>query len=213
MFYLVKAPWIVQQYYWECLWKVKTDEKKIYLTFDDGPTPSVTEFVLEQLNLFEAKATFFCIGKNVEDHPQLYQQIIQAGHAIGNHTYSHLNGWKTPDDIYLKDIAHAEQLIHSKLFRPPYGRIRKFQLYNLINGKNYLFKPVMWHILSGDFDTKTTPEQCYLNVVNNARNGSIVVFHDSEKAFPNMSSSLPKVLTYLTEKGFSFEKLEEFVLK
>lgn len=209
MFYLVKSPWILRQYYWECLWKIETEEKKIYLTFDDGPTPGVTEFVLEQLMRFDAKATFFCIGKNVEGNPALYDRIVEAGHATGNHTYSHLNGWKTPDDKYLQDTDAAAKLIDSKLFRPPYGRIRKFQLYNLTKGKGFLFTPVMWHILSGDFDPKTSPDQCYLNVVNHANKGSIVVFHDSVKASPNMKSALPRVLSYFQEQGFTFEKLPQ----
>lgn len=213
MFYLVKSPWIIQQYYWECLWKIKTADKKIYLTFDDGPTPGVTEFVLDQLNQYDAKATFFCIGKNVETNLSLYERIIAEGHTTGNHTYSHLNGWKTTNDEYLRDIDKAAETIKSRLFRPPYGRIRKFQLFNLIRGKKYLFTPVMWHVLSGDFDPQTKPEQCYLNVVNNATSGSIVVFHDSDKAYPRMSDALPKVLAFFKAKGFSFEALKEAELQ
>lgn len=207
MFYLIKAPWILQQYYWECLWKIKTEEKKIYLTFDDGPTPGATDFVLEQLQKYQAKATFFCIGEQVEKHPEVYQKVLQEGHAVGNHTWSHPNGFKTESEKYLQDIEKASRLIDSHLFRPPYGRISKFQLYNIINGKRFHLKPVMWHVLSADFDTKISPEQCYLNVVKNAEKGSIVVFHDSDKAFPNMRDSLPRVLRYYKEKGFSFEKI------
>ncbi len=207
MFYLIRAPWLLQQYYWECLWKIETNENKLYLTFDDGPTPEATDFVLRQLQDFDAKATFFCIGEQVEKHPELYQRIIAEGHAVGNHTWSHVNGWKTDSEKYLADVQKASALIHSNLFRPPYGRITKFQLYNLINGKQYRLKPVMWHVISADFDTKISPEHCYLNVVRNAEKGSIVVFHDSDKAFPNMRDALPRVLTYYKEKGFSFEKL------
>lgn len=208
MFYLIKAPWLLQQYYWECLWKIKTEEKKIYLTFDDGPTAGATDFVLEQLDKFQAKATFFCIGEQVEKYPEVYQKVLEAGHAIGNHTWSHPNGFKTESEKYLRDIEKASGLIDSQLFRPPYGRITKFQLYNIINGKRFNLKPVMWHVISADFDTKISPEQCYLNVVKNAEKGSIVVFHDSEKAFPNMKDSLPRVLEHFKVRGFSFEKID-----
>lgn len=208
MFYLVKAPWLLQKYYWECLWKVKTEEKVIYLTFDDGPTPGPTDFVLEQLELCNARATFFCLGEQVEKHPETFQKVIEHGHSVGNHSYSHPNGWKTDNDTYLRDIQKAAKLIDSKLFRPPYGRISKFQLYNLINGKTFGMKPVMWHVLSADFDTKVNPDQCYLNVIKNADKGSLVVFHDSDKAFRNLKESLPKVLRYFQEKGYVFEKLD-----
>ncbi len=212
MFYLVKAPWILQKYYWECVWKIKTDEKKIYLTFDDGPTPDVTDFVLEQLEKHNAEATFFCIGEQVKELPTTYENILSAGHAVGNHSFSHPNGWKTDNESYLRDVQKATEFIDSHLFRPPYGRIKKFQLFNLINGKRFQFKPIMWHVLSADFDTNISPEQCYLNVIKNTDNGSLVVFHDSEKAFPNMKIALPKVLSYYSEKGFRFEKLDEKVL-
>lgn len=212
MFYLVKAPRLMQRYYWECLWRVKTDEKKIFLTFDDGPTPEVTNFVLEQLALFNAKATFFCIGKQVEENPETYQRIIEAEHAIGNHSYSHLNGWKTNAKDYLEDIRKAAELIDSKLYRPPYGRVTKFQLYNLINGKNFNLKPVMWHVLSGDFDQRISADQCYLNVIKNAGKGSLIVFHDSKKAFGNLKEALPRVLSFYQDKGYTFEKITESLL-
>lgn len=213
MFYLVRPPWVFRQYYWECLWEVETEEKKIFLTFDDGPSPEITEFVLRQLGQYDARATFFCIGKNVEANPGLYQQILSDGHSTGNHTYSHLNGWKTNSEKYIEDIDRASNFITGKLFRPPYGRISKFQLYNLINGQGLRYKPVMWHVLSGDFDPKTKPEQCYLNVTRNAGKGSIVVFHDSKKAFPNLKEVLPRVLKFYTEKGFTFEQLDKYILK
>ncbi len=207
MFYLVKAPRLLQLLYPDCLWKVQTEEMKAYLTFDDGPHPEITPYVLEQLALFQAKATFFCIGEQVEKHPDIYQQIIDAGHRTGNHTYSHLNGWKTSDEKYFKDVEKAATVIKSNLFRPPYGKIRRFQL-KIITGERLGLKPVMWHVLSGDFDTSLKPEQCYLNVVKNTSPGSIIVFHDSEKAFPRLKDTLPKALKYLKDKGFSFDILD-----
>ncbi|MCO6497333.1 MAG: polysaccharide deacetylase family protein [Chitinophagaceae bacterium] len=207
MFYLVKAPKLLQQLYPNCLWKVKTLEKKIYLTFDDGPDPVITPYVLDLLEQYNAKATFFCIGKRVEEYPEIYQQILNRGHKTGNHTYSHLNGWKTSSTQYFNDVEKAAKLINSRLFRPPYGRIRRFQL-KTITGEKLKLKPVMWHVLSGDFDTSLKPEQCYLNVVSYAEPGSIVVFHDSEKAFPRLKDTLPKVLKHLTDKGFTFSILD-----
>lgn len=203
MFYLIKAPWLLQKLYSNCIWKIDTDEKILYLTFDDGPDPEATPFVLEQLEKFNAKATFFCIGENVKKYPEIYQQILQAGHSVGNHTYNHLNGWKTPDEKYFQNIEKASELIDSKLFRPPFGKITKFQL-KMISGSRLQLKTIMWHVISADFDTSISPDQCYLNVVNNAKKGSIVVFHDSQKAFPNMSASLPKVLAYYKEKNYEF---------
>lgn len=207
MFYLVKAPRLLQLLYPDCVWKVQTEEMKVYLTFDDGPHPEITPYVLEQLALFQAKATFFCIGEQVEKYPEVYQQILDAGHRTGNHTYSHLNGWKTSDEKYFKDVEKAAAVIKSKLFRPPYGKIRRFQL-KIITGERLGLRPVMWHVLSGDFDTSLKPEQCYLNVVKNTSPGSIIVFHDSEKAFPRLKDTLPKALKYLKDKGFSFDILD-----
>lgn len=206
MFYLVKTPWILKKFYPGCTWDIKTVEKVIYLTFDDGPHPAATRFVLEELKKYNAKATFFCIGKNVEDNFHLYTQIIEEGHAVGNHTYDHLNGWKTDDKVYLDNIFKAKKLIDSNLFRPPYGRITKFQLKQLA-GDKYGLKPVMWSVLSGDFDSEVKGEECYLTVTKNAREGSVVVFHDSEKAMSRLQYALPKVLQYFTEKGFEFKSI------
>ena len=206
MFYLVKTPWLLKKIYPECVWKIKTVEKVIYLTFDDGPHPVATPFVLEELKKYNAKATFFCIGKNVEENFELYKKIIEDGHAVGNHTYHHLNGWKVKDEVYLEDIYKAKKIIDSNLFRPPYGRITKFQLKQL-PAEKYKLKPVMWSVLSGDFDKEVSGEECYLTVVKNAEEGSVVVFHDSEKALERLQYALPLVLKYFTEKGFEFRKI------
>lgn len=206
MFYLIKAPWILQKFYGDCVWKIKTDEPVLYLTFDDGPHPKATPFVLDQLRKYGAKATFFCIGANVAKYPEVFQQIIQEGHSIGNHTYDHLNGWKTNDELYFRNVEKAQQVINSDLFRPPFGRITKFQQ-KIISGLRLKLKTIMWHVLSADFDDSLNADQCYLNVVNNAEKGSIVVFHDSQKAFSNMSGSLPRILSYYSEKGYTFQRL------
>jgi len=206
MFYLAKTPAFIKKLYPECLWDVKTIENIIYLTFDDGPTPEVTFYVLDELKKYNAKATFFCIGKNVKEHFDIYKRIIAEGHKPGNHTFNHLNGWKTDDREYLEDIKQAANIIDSEYFRPPYGRITKFQL-KALQGENYKLKTVMWSVLSGDFDVKISPENCYLNVIKNVKPGAIVVFHDSLKAFARLKYALPRVLDFFSEKGFQFKIL------
>ena len=206
MFYLIKTPWLLKKFYPGCIWEVKTNEKAIYLTFDDGPHPLATPFVLDQLKQYNAKATFFCIGKNAEEHTELYKRITEDGHAVGNHTYNHLNAWKTKEKIYLDDVYEAKKIIESNLFRPPYGRINNFILFQLKKGK-YNLKTVMWSVLSGDFDKDLSNENCYLNVIRNSKAGSIIVFHDSYKAFEKLKYTLPKVLKYFSDKGYSFKNI------
>lgn len=185
---------------------MNADEKLIYLTFDDGPHPVATPFVLEQLKAYNAKATFFCIGKNVAEYPFIYEQIIDEGHSVGNHTYNHLNGWKTKDADYISNVASAKKIIDSNLFRPPYGRATKFQL-NLLKN-NYGLVPVMWSVLSGDFDLNLSKEKCSDNVIKKTKSGDIVVFHDSEKALERMQYALPLMLQHFTSKGFSFKAIQ-----
>jgi peptidoglycan/xylan/chitin deacetylase (PgdA/CDA1 family) len=209
MFYSIKTPWWLKLLYTDCVWQIKDTTKNIFLTFDDGPHPTITPFVLDELKKYNAKATFFCIGKNVLLHNDIYRRIITEGHTIANHTHNHLNGWKTDNDIYLENIAEAKKHIDSKLFRPPYGRITKYQLQQLTT-KRFQLRPIMWSVLSGDFDKKITPEKCLSNVVKNAKSGSIIVFHDSEKAFERLQYALPKVLEYFTRQGYSFEKIDHF---
>jgi peptidoglycan-N-acetylglucosamine deacetylase len=195
----------MRRLYSECIWQMAADEKKIYLTFDDGPHPIVTTFILDELKKYHAKATFFCIGNNVEKHNDVYNRILMEGHAVGNHTNNHVNGWKVSNETYFNNIHTASLKINSQLFRPPYGRITKFQLNNLVAHKN--FKVIMWSILSGDFDINITPEKCWHNVKANAKNGSIIVFHDSEKAAERCCYALPLTLEYFGSKGFSFDKI------
>lgn len=205
-FYTVKTPWLLKKLYPGCIWHINTKEKIIYLSFDDGPHPIATPFVLETLATYHAKASFFCIGKNVVLYPEIYKRILNEGHAIGNHTFNHLNGWKTGDAEYFANIAEASMHIDSKLFRPPYGKISAFQVRHLKEDP-LQYKIIMWDVLSADFDTKITPEQCSYNVNRHARNGSIVVFHDSEKAFPRLKLALPECLAFFTKKGFRFDRL------
>lgn len=207
MFYFVKTPWLLRKYYSACVWNIATDQKIIYLSFDDGPHAQSTPFILDQLRAFNAKATFFCIGKNVVEQPGLYKKIMEEGHRVGNHTHNHLNGWKTPDQEYFDNIRLAAKYIDSNLFRPPYGRISKFQIRHLTKDPLRL-KIVMWDVLSADFDRSISGDECALNVIRTARPGSIVIFHDSTKAYDRMSVALPKVLEYFSQQGFSFRVIQ-----
>jgi peptidoglycan-N-acetylglucosamine deacetylase len=211
MFYLTKTPGFLKTLYPSCTWHFSRDDNAIYFTFDDGPHPVATPFVLDALKEYNAKATFFCIGKNVVAHPEIYKRILNEGHSVGNHTHNHLNGWKTPDQEYIKNIGEARKYIDSNLFRPPYGRITKFQIRLLTAAENLkqktVFKIIMWDVLSGDFDLASTADKCLKNVIANARGGSVVVFHDSEKAMPRMQKALKESLKYFSEKGFSFKAI------
>ncbi len=211
MFYLAKTPkWLIKLS-GGSLWELPDTEKNIYLTFDDGPHPAITPFVLGELDKYGAKASFFCIGRNVADNPSIYADILKRGHAVGNHTHNHLNGWKTDAGLYLANIQKAGEYIRSDLFRPPYGRITKKQ-HRALTRLADPFRVIMWSVLSGDFDTGLSPETCCENVIRNARAGSIVVFHDSEKAYDRMRYALPLVLKHFHERGFSFKKIDEKAL-
>ena len=207
MFYLVQTPAWVKKIYPKRIWDIPTDQKEIFLTFDDGPHPVQTPFVLDELQKFNAKATFFCIGKNVTEHPEIYTRILEEGHAVGNHTHNHLNARKVEDADYLQNIRQASQYIDSNLFRPPYGRINSFLVNQLLLPAHSL-RTVMWTVLSGDFDTAITPERCLENVLLHTRAGSIVVFHDSDKARERMRFALPAVLQYFIERGYIFSPVK-----
>lgn len=206
MFYVVKTPWWLKAWYPSCIWSMPGTGKKLYLSFDDGPHPVITGFVLDELKKYNAKATFFCIGKNVLANPVMYGRILDEGHAVGNHSFNHYNGWKTEDAVYLNDIAEAKKYIDSDLYRPPYGRITKFQLARL-EQQRFKLKTVMWSVLSGDFDTAISGEKCWKHIEGKCKPGSIVVFHDSEKAEERLRYALPRTLEHYSRLGFSFEKI------
>ncbi len=212
MLYLVKTPWWLKRLYPRCIWDIPVKDKIIYLTFDDGPHPEITPFVLDTLEQYQARATFFCIGKNVQAHPDVYQEILLRGHRTGNHTFNHLNGWKTDDAKYIRNITEAADYIDSDLFRPPYGRISKLQARLLSDppatAGSKAFSIIMWTVLSGDFDTSLSADKCTVNVIVNTQPGSIVVFHDSTKAFPRMQTALPKTLQYFSARGYRFESIQ-----
>jgi peptidoglycan/xylan/chitin deacetylase (PgdA/CDA1 family) len=210
--YWIKTNTFMKKIFSDYIWDIPNTENKIYLTFDDGPTPEITEWVLEELKKHQAKATFFCIGKNINNHAAIFLKIIKEGHSIGNHTYDHLKGWNTSTEDYLKNTALCKSEIDnlnseiynlkSPLFRPPYGKIKKEQSKKI---RQLGYKIIMWDVLSADFDQTITPEKCLDNVVRNVVPGSIIVFHDSVKAFKNLEYTLPKTLEILKQKGFTFD--------
>lgn len=204
--YLVKTPWLLKRLYPSLLWNNSRSSTCIYVTFDDGPIPIVTPFVLNILKQYQAKATFFCIGDNVKKHPDIFEQVKNAGHAIGNHTFNHLKGWKTDDRTYLDNFLKADELVGSNLFRPPYGRIKRSQIKLLQEAKPGL-KIVMWDVLSGDFDINLSPEKCLENVLKYTEPGSIIVFHDSLKAFDRLQYVLPRAMEEWSRRGWEFGSL------
>ncbi len=197
-------------------WRFNSDKKEIFLTFDDGPTPKITQFVLAELKKYNAKATFFCIGKNIQNHPEIFKDIISDGHSIGNHTQNHLKGWQTNNATYIENTLTCEHVISKefknlklktqnlKIFRPPYGKIKKAQAKELLKRG---YKIIMWSVLSADFDTTISNEKCLNNVLKNTKAGSIIVFHDSVKAAERMQYALPKVLKHFSDKGFVFKSI------
>ena len=198
-----KLPRIVKWVYPDVIWNIPNDENAVYITFDDGPTPEITEWVLAELAKHNAKATFFLIGNNVEKHPEIVANIRSAGHSVGNHCYNHEKGWATSRENYFASVEKTNQLLQTKLFRPPYGRIKRNQIAVLKN----IYEIIMWDVLSHDYDKSFSPEECVTNVVANVRSGSIIVFHDSVKAWPNLKAALPVVLKQLSAKGFVFKAL------
>lgn len=217
---LVKPSKIFRMFYPSLLWEMpKTGEKTIYLTFDDGPHPTITPLVLEILERYNAKATFFCIGNNVKKYPATFEMVKKAGHSVGCHTFNHEDGFKTKTDNYIKSVVAANELIHSDLFRPPHGKIKRSELKKLksLNSKldncskpstlNSKLRIVAWTVIAYDWDHALSPEDVYQNVIRNANDGAIVAFHDSLKAYSNMISALPRVLEYYSQQGYTFMSL------
>ncbi|WP_339838965.1 polysaccharide deacetylase family protein [uncultured Flavobacterium sp.] len=208
---MVKVPKFIKKIFCNQVWDIPNSENKIYLTFDDGPTPLVTEWVLDVLERENIKATFFCIGNNIEKHPDILKKTIAAGHSIGNHTFNHLKGWKTSTKKYLENVDLCSNIIqqftiknlHSSLYRPPYGKIKTKQT-KLLRAKG--FKVIMWDVLSKDYDQAISPEKCLENT-KKTTSGSILVFHDSLKAQKNLEYTLPKAIKFLKEKGFVFDTI------
>ncbi|HBG70121.1 MAG: hypothetical protein A2W93_10310 [Bacteroidetes bacterium GWF2_43_63] len=192
-----------------CIWRIPGNEKIIYLTFDDGPIPELTPFVLETLRKFNAKATFFCVGDNARKHPHLLREIIEQGHSVGNHTHNHCDGWKKNSDEYEQNIQRGFDFIPGNMFRPPYGHITPWQI-NRMKDQVYI---VLWTVLSYDFDNNTTPARCLRNVMRFTKRGSIVVFHENLKAIPRLKYTLPRYLEHYISQGYRFEALTEPVLQ
>lgn len=202
--FLHYSPFWLKSYFSDYVWHIPTSEKVIYLTFDDGPIPNVTEFVLETLEKYCAKATFFCIGNNIIKNPNIFEKLVSMGHSVGNHTFNHLNGWENTNEYYIGNIAQCDESlnIETQLFRPPYGRIKGSQARELKH-KNI----IMWDVLSGDFSPKVSPERCLKKTIRYSKPGSIVLFHDSIKASKNMQFTLPRYLEHFQNLGYRFESI------
>lgn len=208
----IKTPWLVKKLFNHLIWDKANTDNKIYLTFDDGPIPEVTTWVLSELKKYNAKATFFCIGDNIKKYPKVFQEVYNQGHSIGNHTFNHLNSWITTNEDYFANIALCDKAIKqtfetnhdTRIFRPPYGKIKNAQAKVLLT---LGYKIIMWDVISYDFDKTVSNDKCLQNIVQNTKSGSIIVFHDSIKAFDNLKNVLPKALAILSAKGFVFEKL------
>ena len=208
----VKTNRLIKKVFSNLVWDIPNSENKIYLTFDDGPIPEVTEWVLDILKSEHIKATFFCIGDNIQKNPNIYNRIISEGHLTGNHTFNHLNGWKTYTDNYIENIklCKTEQsklnTEHSFLFRPPYGKIKPSQSKTILQ---LGYQIIMWDVLSYDFDLTISAEKCLENVISNTEQGSIIVFHDSRKAEKNLKYVLPKAIQILKDRGFVFDVIKQ----
>ena len=209
---MIKVPTIIKKIFYNQIWDIPNNDNKIYLTFDDGPTPEVTQWVLELLEKEKIKATFFCIGNNIEKYPEIFQTKKKKEHSVGNHTFNHLQGWKTTTNKYVENVELCTSIIQqsainnqqSTIFRPPYGKIKPKQS-KLLRKKG--FKIIMWDVLSKDYDQTVSPEKCLYNVLKKTVSGSIIVFHDSIKAQKNLEYVLPKAIKLLKNKGFVFDRI------
>ncbi len=207
--YIHKTPTWLKKLYPSLTWDYKDRPgNNIYLTFDDGPIPEITEFVLDTLQLFDSTATFFCVGENIHKHPKVAEAILEEGHTIGNHTYNHIKGWGTPNQHYVDNISKCQSAINAigesgKLFRPPYGRIGPNQIRQIRD----TYEIVMWDVLTGDYNASLSSQEILRSIIKATRPGSIVLFHDSVKAYPRMKEVLPAYMSYFLAQGYSFERL------
>lgn len=215
IFFPVKIPRFIKRIFPNYVWDFSSKDKILYLTFDDGPTPEITNWTLNTLKQYNAKATFFCIGNNIEKHSDIFNAIVEQGHHIGNHTHNHLKGWRTSKKNYISNVEQAQEIINtsiidnkrlpkSNLFRPPFGKIKNSQAKALIKRG---YKIIMWSVISIDWDKKLPKEQCLKNVIKHTTNGNIIVFHDSIKAAKNMTYALPEVLEHFSNKGYIFKAI------
>lgn len=201
---MIKKEHVAAKIFRDLTWHFTGKDNELYLTFDDGPTPDITPWVLALLKEYDAKATFFCIGKNVKKYPEIYSQILNEGHSVGNHSYSHMKGWFTSNKRYIHNVKKAALFIDSNLFRPPYGKIRPRQ----VAGLKQNFKIIIWDVLTQDYNSKLDKEKCFKNILNRTDSGSIIVFHDTQKAEKNLKHVLPKVLKHYSDEGFVFNPIE-----
>jgi len=210
LLHFYQTPGIFRRLSKDLVWKIPASKPEIYLTFDDGPIPGLTEFILEILADFDARATFFCVGDNIFKHPAICDKVVKSGHLIGNHTYNHISGWATQHKLYFKNIENCQSFISrhqdtlsQPLFRPPYGKISKSQI-KILRDK---YQIIMWDVLTYDFDKSHTPQKSLEKIIYGTKPGSIVVFHDNYKAENKLKYMLPRYLKYFAEKGYTFKKL------
>jgi peptidoglycan-N-acetylglucosamine deacetylase len=206
--YFVRIPGIVKSLYPSIIWDVPDATQQLFLTFDDGPHPEITPWVLKQLKKYDAKATFFCLGKQAENYPELVQQIKAEGHRIGSHGYAHLNGWKTNDEVYHSDVMKSIEILplnnqEKKIFRPPYGKIKKSQL-SIIHAS---FSIINWSLMPGDFDASISSEKCLKRLLT-AKSGDIIVLHDNKLSRKHVQFALPAFLAHYKEKNYTFDTLD-----
>ena len=222
--FIHKTNFLMRALYPNFIWRIPTEKKEIFLTFDDGPIPEITEFVLEELEKYKAKATFFCIGGNIEKYPDIFQKVVNQQHTIGNHTFNHVRGWDSGDEYYLDNFRKCEELIierclifdacgvaidnrkttiENRKFRPPFGRIKRSQAKEILKTHEI----VMWDVLTGDYDSSLSKDRVLSKALQHSGQGSIVLFHDSIKASKNMMYALPKFLEHFSEQGYIFKSL------
>ena len=206
--YFVKTPKIARAFNKKAIWNIPNNDKEVFLTFDDGPTPLITQHTLDILKNHQIKATFFCLGKHVENHPEIFKKIIDEGHAVGNHSYSHLKGWTTKNEEYLEDVRKGEAIIKSNLFRPPYGKIKRSQV-NLLNPQT---KIILWDVLPGDFSPSNNVEKIISNTLGAVESGSIIVLHDNAICGNKMLQALPIIIEKLKEKQYNFSTITQQTL-